>query len=239
MGRNNQTFWEEITEDYDSLVGDQGDKHHRLVINPIVGDLLGDLKNKVVLDAACGNGYLSQKMALNAKKVIGVDFNSKFIALARARYGKTKKLEFRVGDIKKLEFSDKFFDLVLCNMALINIDDLFPAIQELSRVLKSQGSLVVSITHPCFENPPHVYTLYNDKGESKGKVITNYFVTGQVINPENDHLHYHYLLSDYLNSFADSGLCLEKVVEPNGAKIMGDKAGDITPLFLIMKLKKV
>ena len=238
MNKKNQTFWEDITDEYDSLVGVQGDKHHRLVINPIVSDLLGDLHNKVVLDAACGNGYISKKMASNAQKVYGVDFNRKFIDLARERHKGIGNLEFSVGNIMGLKFSDSFFDIVLCNMALINVENLSLAVKELSRVFKNGGSLVISITHPCFENPPHVYTLRDKSGGNKGKVITNYFYTGQVTNPENHHLHYHYMLSDYLNSFAESGLNLEKTVEPNGAEIMGSEEKDNTPLFLIIKLKK-
>ncbi len=236
---DNQLFWQKISQDYVDLVGEEGDIHHRLVINPIVAKLLGNLQAKVVLDAACGNGYLSRRMAKTAHKVFGIDFTEKFIELAKEQSKNFSNLEFAVGNLEKLPYSDHFFDVVLCNMALINVENLALVITELARVLKVNGSLVASITRPCFENPPHAYTLRDKKGKKTGRIITSYFPTGAVINTENNHLHYHYALSDYLNLFAKANLFLEKTVEPNDAEMTGESEKDIVPIFLLMKLRKI
>ena len=42
------------------------------------------------------------------------------------------------------------FDLVVCNMALMDIKDYAAAIREAARVLKPGGEFVFSILHPCF-----------------------------------------------------------------------------------------
>ena len=92
MNKNNK-FWQEFSGQYDNLVGEEGDKYHRLVINPLVFKLLGNLKGKIVLDAGCGNGYLSRIMAKTAKKVVGADFTPQLIELAKKRSSHINNLE--------------------------------------------------------------------------------------------------------------------------------------------------
>src|SRR3989344_922930 len=118
-----KAYWKKVAKSYDKLVGETGDKAHRLVINTVVSDLLGDLKGRIVLDAACGNGYWSRRLAQKARKVVGVDFTKKLIKVAKSKSA-TSNLEFRQGDLKKLNLPDSKFDIVLCNMALMDVDDL-------------------------------------------------------------------------------------------------------------------
>ncbi len=96
---------------------------------------------------------------------------------------------------------------------------------------------MISITHPCFENPPNTYSLKNDQGESSARVIRNYFAEGLIVDEVNQYQHYHYTLSGYLNCFAQNSFLVEKMEEPNTAEIM--QAGtDHHPYFLIIKLRK-
>lgn len=227
--RGPKPYWAKVAKSYDQLVGETGDKAHRLVINPIVLDFLGDLKGKIVLDAGCGNGYWSRRLAKTAKKVVGIDFTEELIGIANSK-PLGPNLEFKQGNLKKLEFSDGDFDIVLGNMVLMDVDDLDKVIGELARVLKPKGVLVASIIHPCFENPPNTTTLKDKKGRKIGRLVKHYFKTGLVV--DNEYQHYHYLMSDYLNAFAKHGLSLEKTVEPNGTD-------SHTPYFIIWKLKKL
>ena len=79
--QKNKKYWDKIAKLYHANVGEKGDVRHEMVINPVVFNFLGDLKGKVVLDGACGNGYLSRRMAKTAKKVVGVDLTEKLIEL--------------------------------------------------------------------------------------------------------------------------------------------------------------
>jgi ubiquinone/menaquinone biosynthesis C-methylase UbiE len=45
------------------------------------------------------------------------------------------------------------FDAVVANMALMDILDAAAALREAARVLRPQGRLVASLSHPCFEVP--------------------------------------------------------------------------------------
>jgi len=236
-------YWKKVARSYAQLVGETGDLAHRQVINPIVAKFLGNLKGKVVLDAGCGNGYWARKMAKKAKKVVGVDFTEELVKLAKSKPSVTN-LEFIVGDLRKLNLPDNKFDIVLCNMTLMDVDGLDRAIGEMSRVLKTSGKMVISITHPCFENPPNTSSLENKKGEKIGRLVKHYFKTGIIRDlkkkwdGKHHYQHCHYTISDYFNTFSKHNLFVKRTSEPNWSEIMGEGYSH-TPYFLIFKLKKV
>lgn len=239
MNKNNKKFWDSFSCVYDDMVGDTGDLSQRMVINPIVLNFLGNLRGKVVLDAGCGNGYLSRIMAKTAKKVASVDFTEKLIELAKTRNENINNLSFEVGNLEKLQYTKAYFDVILCNMVLINIENLEKVIKELSRILKINGLLVISITHPCFENPPYTSTIKDRQGNNTARLVKNYFPIGLVVNTaENNQLHFHYKISDYFNAFSKNNLFCEEISEPKSHEMMKIKEKDIVPYFLIIKLKK-
>ena len=243
---NSKIYWQEIAQTYNNIVGEKGDIMHEKVINPIVIDFLGDLKGKVVFDAGCGNGYMSRILSKTASRVVGVDFTERLIKLAR-QCPNPSNLEFFVDDLEKLKFPNNTFDVILCNMVLMDVERMSYVIMELSRVLKRDGTLVISTIHPCFENPPYTYSIVDSHGELTGRVVRNYFETGLVIDEKQNvvkgqfYQHYHYMLQDYLNTFSRANLFLEKTSEPNDFEILGvgNSMNPHTPTFIILKLRKI
>lgn len=250
--QKNKKYWGKIAKLYHANVGEKGDIRHEMVINPVVFKFLGNLEGKVVLDGACGNGYLSRRMAKTAKKVVGVDFTEKLIEFAKHQ-DNPKNLEFLVGNLEKLQFENQVFDVVLCNMALMDIERMGIVVDELSRILKVGGKLVISLIHPCFENPPRTYSIFDEKNGKKiriGSVVQRYFDKGlvidrnQIVDKGEFYQHYHYMISDYLNAFSKANLFLKEVSEPNGNEIFKstDNDGgmnDDTPTFIIFNLEKL
>ncbi|MCL5676107.1 MAG: class I SAM-dependent methyltransferase [Patescibacteria group bacterium] len=240
INKNNKLFWDEFADRYDKLVREEGDRWQKSIVNPFVFKLLGNFKGKIVLDAGCGNGYLSRIIAKTAKSVIGVDFTNKLLEKAKESSKDILNLSFLLSDLENLPLTNNSFDIILCNLVLINVENLEVVVNELARVLKGNGFIVVSITHPCFENPPYTPAIKNKKGETVAREVYRYFPTGLIVNTtEENQLHYHYLLSDYINIFSQAHLYLEKMIEPNNDEIIKNEEKNITPLFLLMKFKKV
>ena len=233
----NKIYWSSIAHKYDSLVKEVGDQSQQLIINPIVLELLDDLKGKNVLDAGCGNGYWSRRMAQTAQRVVGVDFTEKLIESAKSR-GVPSNTEFIIGNLERLLLADATFDIVLMNMVLLDIEELSSVVHEMARVTKLGGKVVISTTHPCFENPPNTYSLKDDKGNKIGRAVSNYFTTGLIKDDLNQYQHWHYKISDLINCFAINHLFVEKVFEPNGAGTLKNGGVDHFPYFLIMRFKK-
>ncbi|MDZ4677789.1 MAG: class I SAM-dependent methyltransferase [Oligoflexia bacterium] len=108
-------------------------------------ELLPEIKNKKVLEVGCGAGdfsiYLSKQMA----EVTGVDFSSRAIEIASAK-AKTHKAsaQFKVADAQKLPFENNHFDVVVSCECLEHVPTPSEMLQELHRVLKPGGILVLT-----------------------------------------------------------------------------------------------
>jgi ubiquinone/menaquinone biosynthesis C-methylase UbiE len=126
-----------------------------------------------VLDAACGEGYGSDLLALQAESVIAVDLSAETIAHAQARYGARKNLQFQVADCTALPFADDSFDRVVSFETLEHLEDHESLMTEFRRVLKPDGCLLLSTPDKAVysdgqdsDNPFHVRELYRDEFES-------------------------------------------------------------------------
>lgn len=145
--------WDKMAEWWDARLGDEGDIWHRTLIDPPLLRLAGDVSGLDVLDLACGNGYLSRRFARQGTHVIAADANSAIIERARAREAREPLgITYHVLDAANLEpLAAESFDLVICNMALMDIENAEGAIQEVARVLRPNGRFVASLAHPCFD----------------------------------------------------------------------------------------
>jgi 2-polyprenyl-3-methyl-5-hydroxy-6-metoxy-1,4-benzoquinol methylase len=102
-----------------------------------------------VLDAGCGDGYASCKLAAHGYKVEGVDIAGEMIQLAKRR-AETMGLpiRFQTGDVSRLSFADDWFAGILCINVLEFTESPLAALRELHRLLKPAGVLVLGILGP-------------------------------------------------------------------------------------------
>jgi ubiquinone/menaquinone biosynthesis C-methylase UbiE len=137
---------------WDEKQGEEGDLWHRTLIDPTLFRVLGPVEGQHVLDLACGNGYIARKLARSGARVTGVDVSASIIERARAREERDPLgIVYHVADAARLDgLGDAGFDVVVCNMALMDIADAKGALREAARMLRSGGRLVVSLPHPCF-----------------------------------------------------------------------------------------
>lgn len=104
-------------------------------------------KDALVLDAGCGSGVKSLLLAKRGFIVNGVDFSEIPLRKARENVKLARlqdKITFESADILSLPFTENRFDYVLCWGVLMHIPDVNEAINELYRVLKPGGFLIVS-----------------------------------------------------------------------------------------------
>lgn len=123
--------------------------------------------NKVVLDIASGEGYGSAILAQGAKQVFGIDISPESIIHAQNRY-KTKNIDFLIGNCSSIPLADSTIDLVVCFETIEHHNEHDAMIQEIKRVLNSNGILLISTpdkynyserTH--YTNPYHKKELYD------------------------------------------------------------------------------
>lgn len=146
--------WDALAAWRDERTGEEGDLWHRAIIDPTLLRLVGPVRGRRVLDLACGNGYLARRWARQgAASVLGVDRSRANLRLARQRERlRPTGARFLRRDASRLTgLEDGSFDLVVANMALMDIRDVAGALREVSRVLAPRGRFVFSISHPCFD----------------------------------------------------------------------------------------
>ncbi|AJX33472.1 glycosyltransferase [Burkholderia oklahomensis] len=136
------------------------------------------IKDKDVLDIACGEGYGSGLMASRARSVIGVDIDKATIEHARASY-RYPNLRFEAGSCAAIPLPDRSVDVIVSFETIEHHDQHDEMMCEISRVLREDGILVISSPDkyeysekPRFKNPYHVKELYLD--EFKG-LLAHYF----------------------------------------------------------------
>ena len=107
--------------------------------------LAKNCRDKKVLDYGCGNGIHTVQIAkMGPEKVIGIDLSEKSLEIAKKRAGKENlegRAEFLKMDCEKMEFPDKYFDVIFDGGTFSSLD-LKKALPELSRVLKKDGNLI-------------------------------------------------------------------------------------------------
>jgi len=99
-----------------------------------------------LLDVACGPGYVATAAARLGCSVVGIDFSSEMITLAREMtQHATPDLEFREGDAENLELPDGSFDAVVMNFGMLHLALPDRAIAEAFRVLKAGGRYAFTV----------------------------------------------------------------------------------------------
>ena len=128
------------------------------------------VKNKRVLDIACGEGYGSEILAGLANEVAGVDIDEESIKLAINKYTlKTKNLQFKCGTATTIPYNNEVFDIVVSFETIEHLDqntqDLF--LKEIKRVLVPGGILIMSTPDKKIysdrygsENKYHLHEFY-------------------------------------------------------------------------------
>jgi trans-aconitate methyltransferase len=118
------------------------DKNARFVSDlgePLV-DLLSPQPGERILDLACGDGVLTEKIIARGAEVVGVDGSSDMVAAARKR-----GIDARVVDAYHLDFAPEF-DAVFSNAALHWMKrDPDAVIQGVRRALKPKGRFVAEM----------------------------------------------------------------------------------------------
>ncbi len=113
-------------------------------------DLMTPAPECLFLDAGCGTGDHSLRIARRGYRCVGVDMSQHVLDQARlnsAKMGFQGRVSFACQKLQQLGFDDGTFDCVHCRGVLMHIPSWEDALRELCRVLKPGGTLAILETN--------------------------------------------------------------------------------------------
>jgi len=152
-------------------------------------------------------------------------------------------IEYLVEDAATLRaLPNAAFDLVTCQLGLMDIPDLTATLAAVHRVLRPSGSFVFVIGHPCFL-APDAQTVTTTDGRP-GRLITDY-LHERFWKSRNPHGvrragNHHRTLSTYLNALLACGFTLELVEEPPAGTLLAQQQPVYSsiPIFFAARVRK-
>jgi SAM-dependent methyltransferase len=219
-----------------------GKPHNALYERPAAQALLGDVAGLAVLDAGCGPGIFSAKLAAAGAKVNAFDVTPAMIELAKSHCAGLA-VEIALGDLgKPLHWlADASFDRIVCSLALDYVETLAPTFAEFHRVAKPGALLVFSMAHPM-----------RDWIDTRTRGSRSYFETtrfglhwGGFGEPKPYIEAFRRPLADIVNGLAETGWALDRVVEPRPLPEMKAVAPalyaelELSPAFICVRARRV
>lgn len=150
-GTNHRGNYAENADFWIKIIREGLDPYRTRLTDSVVLTALGECQGKDILDAGCGEGYLSREIARRGGVVTGVDVTEPLVeAASRAAELEGLPIVHCVADLAQIPFEDESFDSVVCNHVVADLEDLEGSLAEIARVLRPAGRVVIMMLHPCF-----------------------------------------------------------------------------------------
>jgi ubiquinone/menaquinone biosynthesis C-methylase UbiE len=107
-----------------------------------------NVNNFLVADIGCGTGRQTFKLAARGARVVALDFSPAMLYRAQAT-GKITQVHFVLADVlTSIPLKNGVLDGAVCSLVLEHVEDLASIFQELRRVCKLNGFVLISDIHP-------------------------------------------------------------------------------------------
>jgi len=199
----------------DAFVPGIGKKY---VITPQLLKIIGEVKDKKILDLGSGNGYWVRLLSKRGAKCTGIEINKHQIELAeKNNFLGMEYIQIDATNPEKWGIKKDYYDIVLINHVLLEITSKHK-LQKLfiiaSSFLKNNGLLIVSDLHP-FAPFSKAKNIQIQKG-------VNYFSSGAILEATSEcidgkkifYRDIHWTLEDIIGSITNADFHITKIIEP-------------------------
>ena len=128
-----------------------------------------DVADCTVLDVGCGSGLFFSYVAAKAKILVGVDVSRKLLLKAKGQAHAFQNVLVLQADADHLPFRKAFFDIGFSFTVFQNMPKPLETLNELKRVAKTTGKVVVTGLKKAFALNRFMYVL-----ESSGLKIVSF-----------------------------------------------------------------
>jgi ubiquinone/menaquinone biosynthesis C-methylase UbiE len=224
-------YWNDNAEAWTELARAGFDIYRDYLNTPAFFSILPDVNNLSGIDIGCGEGHNTRLLAQKGASIKAIDISELFIRRAREMdKRKALSIEYITASATELPFKNESFDFATSFMCLMDIPNPNKALQEIYRVLKTNGFLQFSITHPCFTTP-HRKNLRNSNNHKTYAIeVGDYFknLDGKVSEwifcetpgdlkkafPKFKTPIFNRTLTEWFTSIIETGFIIEEINEP-------------------------
>jgi ubiquinone/menaquinone biosynthesis C-methylase UbiE len=136
------------SKQYFDEVAQQWDKMRESFFSEVVRDKALSTAHvqtgKIAADIGAGSGFITEGLIRKGLEVIAVDQSEAMLAEMRKKFTGLKGVDYRVGESKHLPIPNGTVDYAFANMYLHHVESPQEAIQEVVRILKPKGKLVIT-----------------------------------------------------------------------------------------------
>jgi len=145
--------------EYLQTLSDRWTKVSFPIISGLVAKSLAAYSPKCILDFGCGAGVYAGPLASRGAEVSGCDISATCIESSRNKYSTTTQIEHPA------DIPPDYYDMIFTTEVLEHIEDYKGTIREFHRVLREQGTVVLTTT----SYSPSIFTmLYQAKNTEVG-----------------------------------------------------------------------
>lgn len=219
----------------------EGDLNRTLLLDAPMLAAAGDVAGKQVLDVGCGEGRFCRILSGYGAQTTGLDPIEKLLTAARAEHPQGSYVQ---GVAEALPFSKESFDMVVSYLTMIDIPDFRAAINEIARVLRPGGQVLVANLNSFTTTRTQAW--YADaSGKRLHVAVDDYFdEKAHVVEWSGiSVINYHRPMEAYMTAYLEADFRLEHYQEPRLApELVADHPGMANafrvPYFHIMRWRK-
>ena len=147
-------YWDKKLEYFrqtEDLTNARSDVPKGDVIGELI-DLLNIQKGDLLLDLGCGYGRLFQFYLQRGALIYGVDVSPRMLAEAEKEYINNPDVHLFNMNVEKLNFDNSLFNIIICYGVFDALECHYEALEEMSRVCKPNGRVLISGKHKPYHN---------------------------------------------------------------------------------------
>lgn len=230
-----------------TIIRDRLDRYRSELTDRAVLAAIGPATGVTILDAGCGEGYLSRSLAQDGADTIGIDACADLIKSAQEVATESGlAIDYHVGTVDNLPIRDGQCDVVVCNHLINDLKEISAPFREFARVTREGGRIVILMLHPCF------YGAHAERSKNRTyptpaeyfqlRTIEQQFEVAGVTSPAKVAMWFR-PLEDYVSQLHESGFHITSLSEPHPSidQLTTDswwRDNFVRPLFMLIVAKK-
>ncbi|WP_075617221.1 class I SAM-dependent methyltransferase [Paenisporosarcina indica] len=172
--------------------------------SPIIYELIGNFKNKNILDLGCGDASFGKELLnLGAGSYTGIEGSEQMVASANMNLSGANGT-IRNDTMESYNYPTDKFELVTSRFAIHYVSDIHLLFHNVYKTLKDNGQFVFSVQHPLTTSS----FLSKQTGDIRSNwIVDDYFLEGERKEPwiEKIVIKYHRTIELYFKALTKSG----------------------------------